>query len=245
MGRRERQKRNKKNKSEKEELVNQVKSGEEKGKDTYCNRCGDTAHLVGDCPNKGDLKCKGHPNSNSHTDLACYYYRRSQHLPINPRPKADSSKDKKGPPNPPSSQNLALANIVEIEDDVDPTDIYTSDDEPEEVNAVEVEGESDDIDPTEYFSDDEPNDEAVDTTEGKPPTPPRPREEAGAFCVRLDHDEDVDITEYFTESEDEGMEDSEWTGKDTLPKLETELFYSDSEAESEDEDDDIWPTRLM
>ena len=77
-GRKERQRRNRKNKSDKEEFVNQVKSGEEKSKDTYCNRCGDTAHLVGDCPNKGDLKCKGHPNSNSHTDLACYYYRKSQ-----------------------------------------------------------------------------------------------------------------------------------------------------------------------
>ena len=73
----ERNKRRKKKKSDTNEFVNQVAGGEEKGKDTYCNRCGDTAHMIGDCPKKGDLKCKAHPNSTSHTDLACIYYKKS------------------------------------------------------------------------------------------------------------------------------------------------------------------------
>ena len=71
------------------------------------------------------------------------------------------------------------------------------------------EDESDDIDPTEYFSD-EPKDEVDSTPEGAPPTPPKPREEAGTFCIRLDHDEDLDITEYFTESKDEDLDDPKW-----------------------------------
>ena len=35
---------------------------------------------------------------------------------------------------------------------MDPTDVYTSDDEPAVVNTAEAEGESDDVDQTEYFS---------------------------------------------------------------------------------------------
>ena len=58
------------------------------------------------------------------------------------------------------------------------------------------------MDSTEYYSDRVSDDEG-DTPQGVPPTPPRPRDEAGAFRVILDHDEDLDLTEYFTESEDE------------------------------------------
>ena len=35
-----------------------------------------------------------------------------------------------------------------------------------------------------------------------PPTPPRPRRDAGAYRLILDEDVEVDFTEYFTDSED-------------------------------------------
>ena len=51
----------------------------------------------------------------------------------------------------------------------------------------------------------------------------------------LDHNEDLDLTEYFTESEDEGMDNSEWLEKYTQFPTGTEFFYSDNEAESDGE----------
>ena len=67
-----RKRKNQKKKSDTNEFVGQVAGGEEKSKETYCFRCGDPAHVAKDCPKKGDLKCKAHPNSTSHTDLACF-----------------------------------------------------------------------------------------------------------------------------------------------------------------------------
>lgn len=80
-------------KSNTSEFIAQVASGKDKSKDTYCFLCGDPAHVAKDCPKKGDLKCKVHPTSTSHTDLACFYYRKSQNLPIATRPRPDGSKD--------------------------------------------------------------------------------------------------------------------------------------------------------
>lgn len=111
------------------------------------------------------------------------------------------------------------------------------DEEPNGANAVHQDEESDEVDPMEYYSDGPPDDND-DTPQGIPPTPPRPREDAGAFCVRLDHDEDLDITEYFTESEDEVMDDSEWLEKYTQFSTESEFFYSDNKAESDGEGHD-------
>ena len=70
------------------------------------------------------------------------------------------------------------------------------------------------MDTTKYYLDGGSDDEGG-TPDGAPPTPPRPREEAGAFRVILDHDEDLDLTEYLTESEDKGLDDIEWLGKNT------------------------------
>ena len=128
------------------------------------------------------------------------------------RARPDGSKDStRGAPTPPLSQNLF---ITEDKEDVDSTDVYTSDEESHGANAVHPDEASDEVDSTEYYSDGLPDGEE-DTPQGVPPTPPRPREEAGAFRVILDHDEDLDLTEYFTESEDEGLDNSEWLEKYT------------------------------
>ena len=100
------------------------------------------------------------------------------------------------------SQNLVIA---EIDDEVDTTDIYT-DDELDKANVVELSGELEDVDEQEYYTDSE-SDEEVEKCGYVPPTPPRPREEAGAFRVILDHDVDLNLTEYFTESEEEEEDD--------------------------------------
>ena len=191
--------------------------------------------MIKDCPKKGDLKCKAHPTSNSHTDLACFYCRKSQGLPIMTRPRPDGSKDSdRGAPTPPPSQNLVLATGDE---DVDFTEIYTSDEELQEANTAQLDSESESVDTTEYFSDGLPEDHG-DTPEGVPLTPPRPRDEAGAFHVILNHDEDLDLTVYYTESEDEGMDDTERLEKYTQFPLRTKFYYSDSEKMSDNEEDD-------
>ena len=111
-------------------------------------------HRIKECPKKGDLKCKAHPNSTSHTELACFYYRKANGLPISTRPCQDGSKDssRSGPTPPPGkgSQNLVIA---EIDDDVDSTEIYTSDEESQEANLARISDESESVDDQEYYSD--------------------------------------------------------------------------------------------
>ena len=70
------------------------------------------------------------------------------------------------------------------------------------------------------------------------PRPLKPREEAGAFRVILDHDIDLDLTEYFTESEDKDLDNAEWLMKYTQfpcpsPSKHTEevIYYSDREED--------------
>ena len=86
-GRRQRKKDKKKSGSK--ETVAQVTGDDDKDKEIYCFRCGETTHRVKDCPKKGDLKCKAHPTSISHTDMACFYYRKAHGLPIMTRPCPD------------------------------------------------------------------------------------------------------------------------------------------------------------
>ena len=49
--------------------------------------------MVKDCPKKGDMKFMAHPDSTSQADLACYYYRKANGLPIVARHCPDRSKD--------------------------------------------------------------------------------------------------------------------------------------------------------
>ena len=91
-GRSRRQRKKDRKKSARKETVAQVTAGGEKEKETYCFKCGETSNKYTECSKK-DLKCKAHPNSASHTDLACFYYRKAMGLPINTRPRQDESKD--------------------------------------------------------------------------------------------------------------------------------------------------------
>ena len=65
--------------------------------------------------------------------------------------------------------------IAKIDDDVDSTEIYTSDDESDEANVAQLCNESESIDNQEFYSDGQ-----MDKEEGvgdhAPPTPPKPRE---------------------------------------------------------------------
>ena len=79
------QRRKEKKKSGSNETVSQVTSDGDKEKEKYCFRCEETLHRVKECPKQGDLKCKAHPNSKSHTDFACFYYRKANNLPISTR----------------------------------------------------------------------------------------------------------------------------------------------------------------
>ena len=91
---RERRKRKKaKKKLDNKDIVAQVTCKDDKGKELYCFKCGETTHVIKDYPKKGDLKCKAHPTSNSHAGLACFYFRKSQGLLIMTRPCPDGSKD--------------------------------------------------------------------------------------------------------------------------------------------------------
>ena len=58
----------------------------------------------------------------------------------------------------------------------------------------ELSGQLEDVDEQEYHTDSE-SDEEVAKRGYVPPTHPRPREDAGAFCVILDHDVDLNLTE--------------------------------------------------
>ena len=100
------------------------------------------------------------------------------------------------------SQNLVIA---KIDNEVDTVDIYT-DDESDEANAAELYGVIEDVDEPEYHTDSE-SEEEKKAHGYVPPTPPRPREEAGAFRVILDHNVDLNLTEYFTESNNEEEDD--------------------------------------
>ena len=70
----------------------------------------------------------------------------------------------------------------------------------------ELSGVIEDVDEQEYHTDSK-SEEEVEKRGYVPPTPPRPREEAGAFRVILNHDVDLDLTEYFTESDEEEEDD--------------------------------------
>ena len=71
---------------------------------------------------------------------------------------------------------------------------------------AELSGKLEDVDEQEYHIDSE-SDEEVEKRRYIPPTPPRPREEAGAFRVILDHNVNLDFTEYFTKSNNEEEDD--------------------------------------
>ena len=93
--------------------------------------------MVKECPKKGDLKCTAHPNSTSHADLACYYYRKANGLPVSARHGPDRSKDSSQtrssgtlPPGN-SSQNLLMA---EVDNEVDSTEVFTTKDEEQGAN---------------------------------------------------------------------------------------------------------------
>merc|ERR1712240_740595 len=99
------------------------------------------------------------------------------------------------------SQNLVIA---EIDDEVDTTDVYTDDESDKETNAVELSNIVEDVDEQDYHTDSGSESEEDMTPPGYiPPTPPRPRGDAGAYRVILDEDDEVDFMEYFTDSEDE------------------------------------------
>ena len=69
-GRRRRSRKRGKSNSKPGELVAAV-SGDDKNKEQYCFKCGEPDHTVTKCTKKeSELKCKAHPDSNSHTDLA-------------------------------------------------------------------------------------------------------------------------------------------------------------------------------
>jgi len=64
-----------------------------KGGTNYCFRCGENSHIVKECPKKGKLKCTAHPDSTSHANLAYYFDRKANGLPISARHGPDRSKD--------------------------------------------------------------------------------------------------------------------------------------------------------
>ena len=121
-----RQRKKDKKKAAGTEIIAQVTTSTEKKKDKYCFRCGDTSHKVMECTKQGDLKCKIDPNSKSHKELACFYYRKANNLPVRPCP--EGPKDTPGSGSAPlsgnGSQNLVFA---KIDNEVDTTDIYTDD----------------------------------------------------------------------------------------------------------------------
>ena len=106
-----------KNKSSTSKIAPKVTEEGNKGEAKYCFRCGENAHISKDCPKKGELKCSAHPDFSSHTNLACYFYRKANGLPISARhgPGSDRSKDSSQtrtggtPPAGNGSQNLVRA----------------------------------------------------------------------------------------------------------------------------------------
>ena len=115
-----------------------------------------------------------HPNSTSHTDLACYYYRKANGLPVSarhhPDKSNDSTKSRSGSTPPPrnGSQNLVVA---KVNDDMDSTEIFTSDEEAHGANIAKICDDSESVDSQEYYSD-EQSDHGKDITKYTPPTPP-------------------------------------------------------------------------
>ena len=91
--RRRRSRKRGKSNSNKGELVAAV-SGGDKSKEHYCFKCGDPGHTVTSCTKtESELKCKAHPDSNSHADLACYHYRKANGLHVLTRPRPGGSRD--------------------------------------------------------------------------------------------------------------------------------------------------------
>ena len=102
----------------------------------------------------------------------------------------------------------------------------------------ELSGVIEDVDEQEYHTDSE-SEEEVEKHGYVLPTPPRPREEAGAFRVILDHDINLNLTEYFTESDEEEEEDvkqpwlyKQQTSSDCVLSQDLEIYYSDQEEEN-------------
>ena len=97
-----------------------------------------------------------HPNSTSHTYLACYYYRKANGLPVSarhhPDKSNDSTKSRSGGTPPPGngSQNLVVA---KVNNDVDSTEIFTSDEEAHGANMAQICDDSESVDSQEYYSD--------------------------------------------------------------------------------------------
>ena len=123
--------------------------------------------------------------------------------------------------------------MAKVNDDVDSTEIFTSDEVAQGANMAQLCDDSESVDSQEYYSDKQ-SDHGEDTTKYTPPTPPRPRDGEGAFRVILDHDLDLDTTKYFRDSEDKSLDDAEWLMKYTgfpwpTPEefLDQEIFYSD------------------
>ena len=80
--------------------------------------------------------------------------------------------------------------MAEVDDDVDSTEIFTSDKESQGANAAHLCDESESVDSQEYYPVNQ-SDQGEGTSMYTPPTPPRPREEAGAFQFVIDHDIDL------------------------------------------------------
>ena len=102
----------------------------------------------------------------------------------------------------------------------------------------ELSGVIEDVDEQEYHTDSK-SEEEVEKCGYVLPTPPRPREEAGAFQVILDHDVNLNLTEYFTESNEEEEEDvkqpwlyKQQTSSDCVLSQDLEIYYSDQEEEN-------------
>ena len=101
----------------------------------------------------------------------------------------------------------------------------------------ELSGVIEDVDEQEYHTDSE-SEEEVEKRGYVPTTPPRPREEAGAFRVILDHDVNLNLTEYFTESDEEEEDVKQpWlykqqTSSDCVLSQDLEIYYSDQEEEN-------------
>ena len=87
-----RQRKKEKKKAASSETISQVTTDADKNKEEYSFRCGKTLHRVKECTKQGDLKCKIHPNSKSHMELACFYYRKTNNIPVSLRPCPDGSK---------------------------------------------------------------------------------------------------------------------------------------------------------
>merc|ERR1712115_298183 len=111
-GRRRRSRKRGKSNNKQGELVAAV-SGDDKSKEPYCFKCGEPDHTVTKCTKKeSELKCKAHPDSNSHADLTCFHYRRGNSLHILTRPRPGGSRDSSR-----GAKSPVAANFAHVEDD--------------------------------------------------------------------------------------------------------------------------------